>query len=62
MKILSMIVGVGGAVALLLAVIVILTGGYILGGTAGGWLRLASGLFLLAIFIVLFDKTYLKKK
>lgn len=62
MKILSMIAGVGGAVALLLAVIVILTGGYILGGTAGGWLRLASSLFLLAMFLVLFDTTYMKKK
>ena len=61
MKILSMIMGAGGAVAMLLAAMVILTGGCVLGGTAGGWMRLASSLFLFAILVVLYDKTYSKK-
>ena len=62
MKILSIVAAVGGVVALLLAVIVVLAQSYILGVTGAGYLRAATALFLLALVIMGYDRCYCQKK
>ena len=61
-KIISAVVSGGGIVALLLAGFAVISHQTFIGGTGAGWIRLASSLFLLAIFIILFDRTYYQNK
>lgn len=61
-KIISAVTAGGGVTALILAGLAILLHRAFLGGTGAGWIRLASCLFLLAIFTVLFDGAYFAKK
>jgi len=62
MKVLSIIVALGGVVALVLAIIDILAHTYIFGVTGAGYLRGASSLFLLALVIIAYDKCFSCKK
>ncbi len=62
MKILSIIVALGGVVALVFSIIDIFAHTYILGVTGAGYLRGASALFLLALVIIAYDKCFSCKK
>lgn len=62
MKILSIIVAVGGIVALILAGFLILNHSNFLGGTGAGYIRLSTSIFLLALVIMMFDRCYCQKK
>jgi hypothetical protein len=61
MKILSIVIALGGIVCLLIAAIVILQNTNFLGGTGAGYIRLSSSLFLFAIVVMMYDKIYLQK-
>lgn len=61
MKILTIIIALGGVICLLIAAIVILQHTNLLGGTGAGYIRLSTSLFLFAIVVMMFDKTYLQK-
>jgi hypothetical protein len=62
MKILSLIAAVGGVLAILMAIIYARTSSPDLGITGAGYLRGATSLFLLSLVVMVFDRTYLKKK
>ena len=61
-KIISAVSAGGGVAALILAALAVLSHRSFIGGTGAGWIRLASCLFLLAIFFILYDRSYLEKK
>jgi hypothetical protein len=58
MKTLSAVAGLLGAAALLVAVVSVLAGAEWFGVTGGGYLRGSVSLFLLALFIVSYDRQY----
>jgi hypothetical protein len=62
MKILSLVVTIGGIIVLFLAIIEVLANIRIMGVTGAGFLRGAMSLFLLALVIMVYDKFYLQKK
>jgi hypothetical protein len=57
-KIVSAVAAGSGIGALALATVAVFTQRTLMGGTGAGWMRLASSLFLLAIFMILFDREY----
>jgi len=62
MKMLAIVVAVGGIAALILAGILILAHENFLGGTGAGYIRLSTSIFLLALVIMMFDKSYCREK
>jgi len=62
MKILSVVVTLIGAAAMLLAVVNIFAHTHILRITGAGYLRGATALFLLSLVIMVYDKIYGSKK
>lgn len=62
MKILSLVVTIGGIIALVLAIIDVLASTRIMGVTGAGFVRGSMSLFLLALVIMAYDRFYLQKK